>query len=281
MGSADAHRRALTAVTTPAEPAERRPRRVFRSASVVRTEQISPTFRRIVIAGPDLATFPTPRPAAHVKIVLPRADSSLPLVATPDGWALPVDREGVTVRTYTPRVWDAATGELTLDVALHANPGPASVWAQRAIPGDQIAIGGPGGGYDVDAAANPLIIVGDESALPALGTIRDAVHDAGPGAPRVRAIVEVPHPDDGLLLPGAHVLVRGSAEIGSLATDALRALAAEFADARIFLASEAGLIRRLRSWLLGELRLPPMSVVTRGYWKLGASNHPDHDYGND
>ena len=33
--------------------------------------------------------------------------------------------------------------------------------------------------------------------------------------------------------------------------------------------------------LLDDLRLPRAQVTTRGYWRLGEVNHPDHDFGED
>ena len=40
-------------------------------------------------------------------------------------------------------------------------------------------------------------------------------------------------------------------------------------------------MRRIRIHLLQELGLDPATIVTRGYWKLGAVDYTDHDYGTD
>jgi NADPH-dependent ferric siderophore reductase len=32
---------------------------------------------------------------------------------------------------------------------------------------------------------------------------------------------------------------------------------------------------------LKERKVDPAKVHTRGYWRLGETNYPDHDYGND
>lgn len=42
-------------------------------------------------------------------------------------------------------------------------------------------------------------------------------------------------------------------------------------DARVWVACEAAAMRGL----------PASALVTRGYWRLGEANHPDHDYGED
>ena len=40
-------------------------------------------------------------------------------------------------------------------------------------------------------------------------------------------------------------------------------------------------MRGMRRYFLGERRLPVSALVTRGYWRIGEANHPDHDYGDD
>ena len=50
---------------------------------------------------------------------------------------------------------------------------------------------------------------------------------------------------------------------------------------KIWVACEAAAMRGIRRYFLGDLRLPASSLTTRGYWRLGEVNHPDHDYGDD
>jgi NADPH-dependent ferric siderophore reductase len=53
------------------------------------------------------------------------------------------------------------------------------------------------------------------------------------------------------------------------------------AGARIWVACEAAAMRGIRRYLRNDRGLPADSLVTRGYWRLGEANHPDHDYGDD
>jgi NADPH-dependent ferric siderophore reductase len=46
-------------------------------------------------------------------------------------------------------------------------------------------------------------------------------------------------------------------------------------------ACEAAAMRGIRRYLIAERHLPAASLVTRGYWRAGEQNHPDHDYGED
>ena len=40
-------------------------------------------------------------------------------------------------------------------------------------------------------------------------------------------------------------------------------------------------MRRIRHHLLLERNFNRAHLVTRGYWKLGETDHPDRDYGED
>jgi NADPH-dependent ferric siderophore reductase len=44
---------------------------------------------------------------------------------------------------------------------------------------------------------------------------------------------------------------------------------------------EAAAMRAVRRHLLGVRGLDREQVYTRGYWKLGVADHPDHDTGED
>ena len=50
-----------------------------------------------------------------------------------------------------------------------------ATWAATAEPGDPVAISGTGRGYAIDADAPRFLLAGDESALPAISTILDAL----------------------------------------------------------------------------------------------------------
>ena len=50
---------------------------------------------------------------------------------------------------------------------------------------------------------------------------------------------------------------------------------------QVWVACEAHAVRGIRADLLGGRGMPSGRVLTRGYWRAGHSNHPDHDYGDD
>ena len=49
----------------------------------------------------------------------------------------------------------------------------------------------------------------------------------------------------------------------------------------VYVACEAGAMRGIRRHLLVERALAREWVTTRGYWKQGATDYPDRDYGED
>ena len=168
------------------------PRRVRphpRMVTVESVESITPNCARVVFSGPELEGFNTKGPAEHLKVLFPRPGESQPAVPEwgPEG---PILKEGQAYppsRTYTPRFWRPDTLQLTVDFMLHGE-GLASDWARRARPGDVMAVSGqPGGAWNVDPDAEWYLLAADESALPGLATILEAL----PAGKQARVYAEV------------------------------------------------------------------------------------------
>ena len=75
-------------------------------------------------------------------------------------------------RDYTPRRVDAEAGELDLDFVLHGH-GPAASWAREASPGDDLHLVGPKSSTVLPTDLDWLVLLGDETALPAIGRFLD------------------------------------------------------------------------------------------------------------
>lgn len=95
------------------------------------------------------------------------------------------------IRTYTVRDLDVAAGTLAIDFVVHGDEGTAGPWAATAEAGDRLWINGPGGAYAPDPTADAHLIVGDESALPAVAA---AVEEL-PADARGYVLVEVAGPE--------------------------------------------------------------------------------------
>jgi NADPH-dependent ferric siderophore reductase len=249
------------------------PRRI----AVTRVQTLSPAMRRVTFHGPDLAGFGPPAPAGYIKLVFPEPGQDEAVPPTPEG------PKPASMRTYTPRRYDAAALELDVDFVLHGE-GPASAWARQAQPGQALYMMGPGPGYKVEPSATTHWLIGDDTAVPAIETILLALPVHG----TADVYAEVASADEARNLETAvptdvRWLPRGDdpARAGAALETALRGAAPPPAGTRVYLACEAAAMRRLRTLLIDELGVPKSHIVGRGYWKLGTVNHPDHDYGED
>jgi NADPH-dependent ferric siderophore reductase len=245
--------------------------------------RIAPRLVSVQVGGDALDGFRIEQPTSHIKVFLPAPGQTAPVLPeyTPDGpvWPGPDAGERPSVRTYTPRRFDEPSRTLEVQFVLHGT-GPASDWAERAEPGDQLAIGGPGGRFSLDPSVERWWIAGDESAIPAVGTLLDAL----PASAIADVHLEVAGPDDEIDLPTA-----AKAAITWHYRRTPYGWGEELYDAAhdvdpggvAWVACEAAAMRRIRRYLMAERGLPAGSLVTRGYWRLGEVNHPDHDYGDD
>jgi NADPH-dependent ferric siderophore reductase len=244
---------------------------------------IAPRLVSVFVTGDDLDGFADAAPTSHLKVFLPADGQDEPNLPefTPDGAVFADDGPRPTVRTYTPRRYDPATKTLEIQFLLHGE-GPASEWAQRAKPGDKLAVAGPGGRFSLEPVAEYWWLAADESAIPAVATLLDAL----PETVAADVHLEVDRPDDEIELsaPVKATITwhhrRGGDAFGEELAAAARA--ASIPDgARIWVACEAAAMRGIRRYFTRERGIPVAQLTTRGYWRAGQQNHPDHDYGED
>lgn len=249
-----------------------RPRSPIRKVFVEAVEKVVPRLVRVTFASEELAGFGPPRPAAHIKLHIAPEGSA---------WS-PADMatERPPRRTYTPRSFDPLRNRLVVDFVLHGE-GVAAAWAQQAKPGQSMHVSGPGGGYDVPASASSLVLLADETALPAVETILASL----PPGCAATVLAETEAADDVRSLgepPGCEVrwLLRDAS--GAAPCSLLEIAAREIrpdSSSVWWVACEAAAMRRIRQHLLRERSVDSARLHTRGYWKLGETNYPDHDYG--
>ena len=153
---------------------------------------------------------------------------------------------------------------------LHGD-GPLSEWALTAGPGNPAAASpGPGRGYAMDDDAATYVLAGDESAIPALGQLVEAL----PATAQATVIVEVAHTDARLpFADRSNVEVRWvDRPAGSLPGTALvpAVIGAETTpDTRVWVAGEAAAVQRIRHHLFTDLGISRSRAMVRGYWKHG------------
>ncbi len=275
-------------MTTPDPAAPRRPKAPALRATVLRSEHLSPAMVRLTLGGPGVAGFaPSPHADSYVKLVfVPGAGTTvsgadvLAAWTTPDGRvdldaaraALPPEHQP-RMRTYTVRGYDDLELTLTIDLVVHGAAGIAGPWAAAAVPGDEVVVVGPGGGYSPDLTADHHLLAGDASALPAVAVTLERLGGAAHGVAVLEVAdraEEVPlHVPDGVALHWVHT---GDAAPGARLVEAVRALPWPAGRVHAFVHGEAGSVRDLRQYLRVERGLPKADLSISGYWRLGADD---------
>lgn len=218
---------------------------------------------RVVLGESDLEGFHLGEPAASVRLLLPR-DDELEIPTWAGNEFLNRDGSRPAIRTFTPRRFDARALELHLDVVLHGS-GVASRWAETATRGDEVAVSGPGRGYTIDPYAAAFLLVGDETAIPAICQLLEHL-------PRVPIVVHL-----SIRNPEARVDLHrdgdvtwhtptDDAESHKVLVDALRATDL-VPGTRVWAAGEAAEMQRIRKHLFVEGDFPRSQANVRGYWK--------------
>jgi NADPH-dependent ferric siderophore reductase len=306
------------------EPDTRPAYRPFRSR-VERVRRLSPHFTRVTFTGDDLDLFGTRGLDQRINLIFP-----LPGVGLSDcGWddeqpladghwfgrwrGLPNECRN-PLRVYTVRAIRPAERELDVDFVVHGD-GPAARWLATAARGDEIIVIGPdalsvNSGLGIDwhpGNAHNLLLVGDETAAPAIASILESL----PADREAHALIEVPSAADTLPIahsdrvhvawlprhgggPGSALLpaVRDWVEarphlVGTtLATSAQTVDDSADPDAMVWdvpaaptganlyawVAGEAGAIKSIRRYLVRDVGIERGQVAFMGYWRRGKAN---------
>jgi NADPH-dependent ferric siderophore reductase len=239
---------------------------------VVANTRLSPSFANITLGGPELEDL---KPAGFdqaVRLFFPREGQDrlrMPSFNS-EAWMaevllMPKSRRP-WVRNLTIRKARPEAGEVDIEFVLHADT-PASEWARRTRPGDPAGIFDIGVTYLPPARTSWQLLVGDESALPAIAA---ALEEVRPGTP-AKVFIEVENADEQLPLTCA-----GDLEISWLhranGADIVRAVRElEFlpGDVQAFVHGEAGFVFELRRHLLNKRAIPRERLSVSGYWRRG------------
>lgn len=288
------------------------PFRMF-DVRVSRVRRLSPSFVRVTFTGDGLDRFADNGYDQRVKLILPLPEVGLaPLPTGPDwhsSWrALPEDLRN-PVRTYTARRVRPERREVDIDMVLHGDSGPASRFALRAWHGDPAVLLGPDAGYrgrhgglefaPPPGYRGPVLLVGDETAVPAVANIverlpRDSVGqvvlevphagdrwdlDAPPGLAVTWLVRQDPGSRDGLVREVRQAVSRpafgtGRTEIAEEPDDVLLWDVAEVDEAThgplyAWVAGEAASVRAVRRHLVSDLGYDRRAVSFMGYWRRG------------
>lgn len=242
----------------------------FRRVIVRAIEDLGPRMRRVVLGGPELEGLEIAEPAASVRVLLPPPDADTIVMPSWTGnqFELP-DGRRAPIRTFTPRRMDTETLELTVDFVVHGS-GAASDWVSGARRGYEIALSGPGRGYDLDPSAAHLL-AGDETAIPAISQLLEVL----PEDVSVTVHVEVVDAAGRVDLPphsGATISWHELSEVSQPGDALLEAIeSTDHLPAAVWVAGEAAGVQRIRKHLFDVRGLSRSRATVRGYWKMGRS----------
>jgi NADPH-dependent ferric siderophore reductase len=242
-----------------------------RRLEVLRVVDLTPRMRRITLGGPELAGFVSLGSDDHVKLLFPQnaaeqaALETLVLGAGKDNGPMP------EMRDYTPRRYDLEKLELDIDFVLHGD-GPASTWAEQAKPGQFLHIGGPRGSMIVPDIFDSYLLIGDETALPAIARRLESLA----ANRRALVIVEVENGKEQQVLESAAEVnviwvLREGGKDHLLST--VKQVQVPTGNLYAWVATESKVSRQIRRVLLDEHGLDEQFVKAAGYWKLDASDN--------
>ncbi|ALJ20409.1 siderophore-interacting protein [Microbacterium sp. No. 7] len=259
----------------PVKPAVQRMLR----GEVLRREQVSPHVLRITIGDGELDAFAPMGFDQWFRFFFPRdgqAEFRLPgrgdLIGYAQFLATPA-RVRPHMRNYSVRELrrEGSGTRIDIDLVLHAG-GVASGWARSARPGTQIAVLDEGIGFAPTPDAARFLLVGDETALPAIAGICASLPDTARGV----AVIEIPDPADrqdlrapqGVeirWLPRAPGSRPGASALAHVEHDDGLSSSGTYA----FAAGEASLATGVRRHLVAR-GIPKADVAFCGYWRSPA-----------
>lgn len=225
-------------------------------ATVVETRRLSDQLIRVTLTSPAVGeTDFSPCTDRYVKLSFPN------------------DGDPVK-RSYTIRSFDTTAGTVDIDFVVHGDQGVAGPWAQAAQPGDELELGGVGGGYRPAPDAPWHLLIGDESALPAIAAALEAI----PAERQVYAFLEIAddaqridlaHPDSVTWVPRE---VEGvSLPSGQGLAEQVLNFALPPEPGHVFLHGEANMVRVLRRHLRAH-GYPMSAMSISGYWRDGSTD---------
>lgn len=226
---------------------------VRRELEVARVAHLTSSITRVTLTGDELAGFSALGPEDHVKVFLP----------TPTG-------ESVR-RDYTPRAFRQDAGELDIDFVVHGATGPAGAWAASAAPGHRLSIGGPRGSVLAPEGYERVVLLADESAVPALSRWIEAIGTSA----HIEAFVQSDSPDISMY-PFPSSATISVIPTGAEAAVAAIRTAAPDAYTYVWAAGEATALIPVRRFLRGDLGIDRADMKVDGYWRRGIAGADHH-----
>ncbi|MBC8721348.1 siderophore-interacting protein [Paraburkholderia sp. 31.1] len=249
----------------------------FRLLQVKQVRALTPHLIRVTFTGADLDDFVSASFDDHIKVFFPDPGADKPTLpqAGPDGPVFPEGKRP-TARDFTPRRFDRDARELDIEFAMH-DAGPAATWAAQAQAGQYLGVGGPRGSLVIPTGFDWHLLIGDDTALPAIARRLEEL----PAGTRVAAVIEVADPSARIEFTTQAELhlvwcYRSEADTrtGARSEALLHAVRdtwlPENGEGYVWAAGEAATIRAVRQHLCGERGVDKTRIRAASYWKQGA-----------
>lgn len=245
----------------------------FRLLQVKRVHPVTPHLVRVTLGGEDLHDFESASFDDHIKVFFPSPGDDKPALpsAGPNGPVFAEDQPRPVARDFTPRRFDREARELDIEFALH-EAGPAATWASQAQVGQYLGIGGPRGSFTIPTGFDWHLLIGDETALPAIARRLEEL----PAGTRVAALIEVEDPSARIEFDTrtdlyAEWRYRSEYDFpGGALLLALREMYLPNGEGYVWAAGESSVIRAVRQHLCTERGIDKTRVRASSYWKRGA-----------
>lgn len=240
--------------------------------TVIATAWLTPSMVRVILGGDGLERFEAvPYTDAYVNVAFPPPEAPYRAMFDIDRIReeLPAELQPVR-RRYTVRRWDPVERLLTIDILVHGDDGVGGSWAASAAPRDALVFTGPNGSYRPDPTADWHLLVGDESALPAIAASLEAMPTGAHAV--VRLLADGPDHEVELTTAGrldvAWLHRSGDPQTDAgLLVDAVRGLAPWRGRVQAFIHGEAGEVRGIRRFLLADGRVDRSDLSCSPYWR--------------
>lgn len=239
---------------------------VVRTLAVAAVEKLSPSYVRLRLTGSDLVGFVSAGFDDHIKVFFAEPGQELVNPAVSDtGITYPEGAVKPLTRDYTPRYYNAEEGYLEVDFVLHEE-GQAGSWAKQAKVGSEITIAGPRGSMVIPMAYDWHLLIGDETALPAITRCLEEL----PASVKPVVVLELAEEQLAHYVPAhpqlqLHVVPRS--EKGQALAQAVAALSLPEGMGYAWAAAESAVIKKVREVLVAGHQLDNKQIKASSYWR--------------
>ncbi|MGF1860249.1 siderophore-interacting protein [Photobacterium profundum] len=239
---------------------------------VLSNEVVTPNMQRITLGGDDVSLFPADCAGQYVKLMFAsNGGTDLSILA---------EDEKAVIRTFTIGSFDLLNQSMTIDLVRHdidsTQPlsrdagGYAARWAQVAVKGDVISVGGPRPIQGFSEHADWFLMVADMTSLTALQVKLSQLPEHAKGYVVVSVQVLEDMQSLANMPAGMQLVVHSTAEVLSLAQK-VKTLNWLDGDVSVWCACEFSMMREMRSYINSDKGIERAQCYFSSYWKSGVT----------